>query len=279
MGATLSQRAGILFALLALVSAGAVSADDEARLRLPPKSLAQWYKPANERQVWLHTMFNLRTAMQAVASYAATGDRTRALNWAERLRKDYHAIPEMVPEWSVEVEPEAADALVAAVDGNDLRGIDRALHRLETTCNGCHVDYRAVTTALYRSPDFTAIDVTDGGQHFTYVQMMERISHALNQVKIALRDDEPQKAQGALTQLGARLDGLGATCGSCHQDAAPRERILAAVPDLLQRLDSAIADADRRLQGRLLGELGVSVCARCHGTHRTVYDLHRELKR
>lgn len=277
---TVMQRfALLLLAAVFVLGADSAAAGDETLFRLPPKSLAKWYKPANERQVWLHTMFNLRTAMQAVASYAATGDRERAGQWAERLRKDYHAIPEMVPEWKVEVEPAAADALVAAVDGNDLPGIDDALHRLEDTCNGCHADYQSVAAVLYRGPDFTRTTVTDGGQHFSYAEAMERISHALSAVKIALRDSEPRRAQDALTQLGERLDSLSATCSDCHRDEAPQARIFAAVPDLLSRLNTALAGTDRREQGRLLGELGVSVCARCHGTHRTLSALRREFDR
>ncbi|MCK5336958.1 MAG: hypothetical protein KAQ67_12390, partial [Gammaproteobacteria bacterium] len=41
-------------------------AEDSVKLDTPPASLEKWYKPANKRQVWLHTMFRLRREMQAI---------------------------------------------------------------------------------------------------------------------------------------------------------------------------------------------------------------------
>ena len=51
-------------------------AEPMVSLKKPPASLEQWYKPANKRQVWLHTMFRLRREMQAIAEYAKQDDPT-----------------------------------------------------------------------------------------------------------------------------------------------------------------------------------------------------------
>ena len=84
---------------LHLVTA-AVPADagDTVSLDVPPASLEQWYKPANKRQVWLHTMFRLRREMQAIGEYAEQNDRAAMDKWIKRLEKDYKKIADMVPE-------------------------------------------------------------------------------------------------------------------------------------------------------------------------------------
>ena len=46
-----------------------VYAGDSMSLEIPPAVLEKWYKPANKRQVWLHTMFRLRREMQAIDEY------------------------------------------------------------------------------------------------------------------------------------------------------------------------------------------------------------------
>ena len=43
-------------------------------VKTPPPILAQWYKPQNKRQVWLHNMFKLRREMQAIEFYAQRQD-------------------------------------------------------------------------------------------------------------------------------------------------------------------------------------------------------------
>ncbi len=60
-------------------------------LKLPLTSLEKWYKPANKRQVWLHTMFRLRREMQAIADYAENSDspaRKMDIAAGQRLQQD-----------------------------------------------------------------------------------------------------------------------------------------------------------------------------------------------
>jgi hypothetical protein len=108
---------------------------------------------------------------------------------------------------------------------------------------------------------------------------MGRVSRSLNRVKIALKDRQSERAKGALDELAARLAGLEQSCGQCHQDAAPAGRIFAHLPELFDRMRVAFSGSDLRAQGRLLGELGVTVCARCHSVHRTLGDLRGEIGR
>ena len=50
-------------------------------IKSPPASLAQWYKPENERQVWLHNMFKLRREMQAIRLYSDNKDAKHQDKW------------------------------------------------------------------------------------------------------------------------------------------------------------------------------------------------------
>ena len=65
----------LLFYLFACAWIQPASADNRVSIDTPPASLEKWYKPANKRQVWLHTMFRLRREMQAISEYAEQNDK------------------------------------------------------------------------------------------------------------------------------------------------------------------------------------------------------------
>ena len=63
----------VAISVLMLLLSQHVQAENEKGLVLPPESLAQWYKPANKRQVWLHTLFRLRREILTVFDYTLLG--------------------------------------------------------------------------------------------------------------------------------------------------------------------------------------------------------------
>jgi mono/diheme cytochrome c family protein len=261
--------------LLVLVATAAHAA---AVLPAPPPELARWYKPQNERQVWLHNMFQLRRTLQAVEMYLETGDRQRALAWAERFREHYGAVAEMVPAWSEEIDGEAVERLVAALGPAGTGSAGHELRRIRLTCKSCHGDYRAVVAALYRAPDYGSITVAGEGEEAsqTLAEAMESLSHEVNGVLIALQDERPAAGAGHAAALERGLERIRPSCASCHRDAPPVERILgAATEEALRMLREAIAAGDQRAAGRQVAEVAVTVCARCHGVHRTLGDLRR----
>jgi cytochrome c556 len=254
---------------------------EEKTLQLPPASLAQWYKPLNKRQLWLHNMFKLRREMQAVSWYVAQEDAELLQKWADRLVAHYRKIGEMVPEWRDELELEWAGRLQQAAAMADFNAVSRAVRKLGGSCRGCHREYRAVAAMLYRSPDFSAVQVEDSEtlEEVAYKKAMARLSTLVNRVKIASEDGQTSLALESLTELKRRMDDLAVSCASCHKEPVPRERILGQQTGrLVEDLAQAIQAKDRKKTGMALGTLAVEACARCHGVHRTQYDMQRLLK-
>jgi hypothetical protein len=244
-----------------------------------PKSLGQWYKPENERQVWLHTMFAMRRELQAVREYAELGDGPRMAQWAQRLAGHYEELARMVPEWRDETDPALVTELLGRVRAADYEGTLRATEHLERDCRSCHRQYQALTALRYRWPRFDALQIPDGsGGERAYADHMEALSTTLNRVKIAVEDARWGTAEESLGELRIQLHGLGEGCQECHREAEPRERILgAASTATLDELGEAISAREPKVSGRLLGEAAVQICARCHAVHRLLTDVQRHL--
>ncbi len=273
-------RVGIV-CLLLTVWAAAVHSTDQTAAGALPDSLAGWYKPQNKRQVWLHTMFAMRRELQAVEEYAHQGDLPRLRKWAGRLAEHYRGIPQMVPEWTDEVEPDIVDQLERAANAGDAGKTAAAARRLGRTCRSCHREFRALVAARFRTPDFTQIGVTGkDGAESSYADAMTALSRTLNRIKIASEDGLWNRALTASDALGSQLQDLGESCSHCHPDPQPRERILgAAAHETLDQLNANILKQDPQQTGRSLGSAAVQVCARCHGTHRILSDLRKQLFR
>ncbi len=261
--------------LLALLAAPLVSSAADPL----PESLGQWYKPSNKRQVWLHTMFAMRRELQAVREYAELQDGPRMAQWAQRLTGHYEKLPQMVPEWRDETDPQLISQLLEEVQAGDYEGTLRATEHLERDCRACHRQYQALAALKYRWPQFDALRISDGvdGER-AYADHMESMSTTLNRVKIAIEDDRWGAAEESLGELRNQLHGLGEGCQECHKEAATRERILgAASTATLDELGQALSTEEPKAAGRLLGEAAVQICARCHGVHRLLTDMQRHL--
>ncbi|MES9859124.1 MAG: cytochrome c [Sedimenticola sp.] len=272
----MSQWVRLLLLPLLLFFTGTLLAEKETVIKLPPDSLEQWYKPANKRQVWLHNMFKLRREMQAVSEYLALGDQALIAKWSERLLKHYRKIDEMVPEWREELSLDWAEQLEQGVKAGDFAAAGKALKELARSCRSCHRDYRAVTAALYRTPDFSKIKVTGepGMAERDYPEAMTRLARLINRVKIASEDGRFPLAMKSVDQLEVGLKHLGQTCKSCHKEDEPRERFLGKKSmAILEALKQGIQAEDNKVVGKNLGAAAVIACAHCHIVHRSLYDL------
>ena len=271
----------IIFSLTSLLFAADLSiAKDTTTLQLPPESLSQWYKPENKRQVWLHTMFRLRRSMQAIESYAADNNQPNMNKWFTKLEQDYLKISEMVPEWKNEIKPRLLPELQLFIDSGDTPRIRKTLQMIQRTCNDCHDKYQPLATAIYRSPGYDEIKIKDlNGKVSNYDDQMEELSRTVNHVLIALEDNRNDHALQASKKLGQQLNLLGDSCQQCHKDdPVPQERILGT--GLKKKLNSLQADIKNnrvKESRKLMGEIGVMVCARCHNTHRILSDLRNTL--
>ncbi len=265
--------------LLSLLPALGAHADEQRQFSLPPASIAQWYKPANKRQVWLHTMFKLRREMQAVSEYAELQEPELLQKWSIRLGKHYRKIGDMVPEWKDELNLEWMQRLEAAAANANYAEITRAVRKIGKSCQLCHREFRAVTAAIYRAPDFSKISITsDDGSEQPINEAMQEMTRLVNRIKIASEDQRTDTALQSLATLHKKLDSLGKSCESCHKDDSNRERILGkdtrAIMDSLQQ---GIAAGDQKTSGRALGTFAVKACARCHGIHRSSSDIRKLL--
>ncbi len=282
----------LFFSLLAGTWLGSAYAEPMVSLKKPPASLEQWYKPANKRQVWLHTMFRLRREMQAIAEYAEQNDQKAMHKWIKRLDKDYNKIAEMVPEWEKAVKPKLLSELEMFAEKGDMPRVGKTLKMIKRTCDDCHTYYAPLVTATYRSPYYDDIKLKDSnggingdtsgdtsGKMQSFEENMEQLSDAVNRVLIALDDGHNTLALESGKLLAEKLQNLGESCSSCHKDDEyPRERILGkATQERFEKLQVNISAGRVKDSQKLMGEIAVTVCARCHNTHRIVSDLRNAL--
>jgi cytochrome c556 len=255
-------------------------ADTSVSLDTPPASLEMWYKPANTRQVWLHTMFRLRREMQAISEYAKQNDPTSMGKWISRLEKDYNKIADMVPEWEKEIKPRLLPDLKMFAEKRDIYRVGKTLKMIERTCDDCHSNFQPLVIAIYRSPHYDDVKVKDlNGTQQSFEDNMEELSESVNRILIALDDGHKSIALQASKNLANQLQNLGESCSTCHKkDEYPRERILGkATQKNFETLQTNINEWRVKDSQKLMGEIAVTVCARCHNTHRIVYDLRNAL--
>ena len=263
----------LLQCLLVVIVGGIVyiHKDRVTLVRNPPASLAQWYKPENERQVWLHTMFKLRREMQAVRFYSDNKDAKHLDKWVALLSEHYLEIGEMVPEWKKKLDMETIADLQASAGSNRYQDVSHALDNLNESCKSCHKDYRAITATMYRAPDFSLMEISPSTSLDVH---MEALTQQVNQIKIASEDGMKDLALSSLSELEKGINELGETCSNCHKKdmkVYPDETITKTISSL----GDSLRTGTLKDQGRELGTLAVLACARCHGTHRIAYDTRQ----
>jgi len=265
----------IIFSFLCY-SGSAFSAGDTITLKKPPEALAQWYKPANKRQVWLHTMFSLRRAMLAINDYSAQEKQADLEKWSDKFAKDYQAMGKMVPQWQDYLYLDKLKDLQQQVSQHNYTAIAPLLKKLSKSCMHCHDDYQTITTLLLRGPNFNnrSIEESFSGEKISYEDNMEQLSVSVNRINIAIKDNYFSDAQQYIEPLTDQLEHLATSCGDCHQkDEVPVQRIMDASLALLPELAAQLEAKEQKQSGRKLGEFAVKVCAKCHAIHKLPSDL------
>ena len=240
-------------------------------IKTPPDSLAQWYKPENKRQVWLHNMFKLRREMQAVRFYSDNSDAQNMEKWATRLSEHYLKIAEMVPEWKNKINIEVINNLQKSVKTNRYKDVSQSLDNLKENCKSCHTDYRVVTATMYRAPDFSSMEINPS---ISFKKHMKKLTQQVNSIKIASNDKMKDVALTSLSDLKKNITVLGDSCSNCHKKDTkvyPDDTINKVITSLEKNLKTGTV----KEQGKDLGTLAVLACARCHGTHRLAYDSRK----
>ena len=277
------QLCKLFMILFALLVSGALYAEKSTGqtivLKKPPEILAKWYKPANKRQVWLHTMFRLRREMLAMSMYAQKQQQADLEKWTEKFAKDYKSIAEMVPQWQDYLYLDKLNSLQQSVEKQDYPGIAVLLKKIGKSCMHCHDDYQTVATLLYRTADFNKQSILKTEGTISYDDMMSQLSDSVNRINIAIKDEYFDDAKSAIAPLKLQLQTLADNCNSCHgKDSAPVQRIMGASQELLPELEEYLQQKDRKKAGKKLGIFAVNVCARCHSIHRLTSDLKNQLE-
>ncbi|MBF0194113.1 MAG: cytochrome c [Magnetococcales bacterium] len=269
-------------AIFSLSTTSSAFSAETKEVSIPPESLAQWYKPQNKRQVWLHLMFRLGETTQAVGLYSKTGDSTSMARWAGSLAENYRLIPKMVPEWAEQIDVDAVKALETAAAKKDITGVQKALKKIRQSCKSCHGEFKTTSIAIYRSADFSKqkIKSLNGKDLINYRTFMKSLRHDLNNLKIYRADLNTGKAQHYAKQISDKLSSLKESCSSCHRDKEPVLRILGE--KTFNTMDSLIValkePGKTKKSGQLMGEMGFTVCGRCHGIHRNKVAIKKLLK-
>ena len=255
----------------------AIADSDDISFQKPPASLKQSYKPQSKRNIWHHNMFKLRRESQAIEEYIEDNDTIHVKKWALQFASHYRKIAQLVPEWEDELELEWMDKLEAAARQGDLKKTAQALKKIQSSCKGCHGDYRAQVAALYRAPNFSKVHLQINGEKTNYLNFMKLLMRDMNRIKIAAEDGQKEKSQAALTALRSGIKQLRASCDDCHKTAEAKDYYLGDKAEaLLDDLELAI---NKGKSGHALGKLAVHACARCHGSHRISSDLQRVINK
>jgi len=254
--------------------------DKVTLIKTPPAELAQWYKPENKRQVWLHNMFKLRRELQAVEYYAENSDSEHLNKWSLRLQEHYLKIADMVPKWKEKLAITTINSLQKNSENKSYQAVLHDVKQLQQNCTACHNDYQVITALTYRTPDFSNIklDINTDEKHqeVSYVDHMKTLTKQVNQIKIASEDGLTDLALASLHGLKQNMTSLGETCVNCHKkqrNIYPNE----AMNKTLVSLETSITSGTLKQQGRDLGTLAVQACATCHGTHRLAFGAKQKL--
>lgn len=273
------MKAKMLLSLLILswVIAGALiylHKDGVLLVKLPPASIAQWYKPEHKRQAWLHNMFKLRREMQAIEYYASIANEKMLAHWAQSLNEHYQKIKEMVPEWGGRLDQAAIKSLLDRQQAGDFTQMPLAIAAVQESCDACHQQFRAVTASLYRAPDFSSLQLNETD---TLKASMQSLNANINTIEISMQAGDQSRALTALETLRTGMGEMGALCETCHTfspKSYPDDEMLSSLDTLQVQLTLGSLEQ----QGKALGELAVVACTQCHGTHRIAYDVRALLE-
>lgn len=267
----------VILVVIAFVIGGIIykHEDKVILIKTPPAELAQWYKPENKRQVWLHNMFKLRRELQAVEHYAERSDAEHLSKWSLRLKVHYLKIADMVPQWQDKLAISRIEILQENSEKQEYQAVLHGVKKLRESCDSCHNDYQAITALTYRAADFSVIklEVVSEGKHdeVSYVDHMKTLTKQVNQIKIASEDGLTDLALTSLHSLKQGMEDLGETCVNCHK----KQRNIypsAGMIKTLASLEVSVTSGSLKQQGLDLGTLAVQACAKCHGTHRLAFS-------
>jgi hypothetical protein len=242
-------------------------------VKLPPKSLDQYYPPQTEVPEYLFAMFELEGPFGALGTSLADGNMENAQLYYGGLKEKYAELSEMVPEWSEEYWPsEPLDQLGEALQGTDPAAIGQAMGGVGAVCGRCHHDNRPGVWYRYRWGDFEEVTIDDpvSGETLEWEDYMFALADGFSGTGTYLAEGRLDKAREAIAGFQARFDGLQQGCESCHGEGERPAFLTSETKGLLAAAAAELnqEQPDPGKVNELVMEFGMESCYECHVVHQ-----------
>ena len=240
-------------------------------VKLPPKSLDQYYPPQSEVPEYLFAMFELEGPFGAMGTSLADGNMENAQQYFDAFKEKYAQLSEMVPEWSEYWPSEPLDQLGEALQGTDPAAIGGAMGGVGAVCGKCHHDTRLAVWYRYHWGDLEEVTVDDpvSGETLGWEDYMFALSGSFGAVNTYLAEGQFDKARDAIGGFQARFDGLQQGCESCHEEGERPAFVTTEIQELLggaaEELNQPQPDPGK-IAGIMMGA-GMESCYECHQVH------------
>jgi cytochrome c556 len=243
----------------------------KARLAPPPSSLDAFYPPNTEQPEYLFRKLRMSTFMFGIVADMLEGDFQSAKASFENFRALYTEISELVPEWEKDFPLGPVDELGEAVENGDQESAMGVFEKLGKVCHDCHIVNMAKVQQKYRWIDFGEIKVKDPltEEELNFTRLKQSLNTNFSGILIDAAQGQGENAQKQLQGFKARFQILRDTCEDCHGEDERRYYVDENIQTLIDEIGKALgrASVDPKTVGKLVMEIGMESCAKCHLVH------------
>ena len=254
---------------------------DVYKMKLPPKSLDQYYK--KEPSDYLMAMFSILGPMGGMGTHLKDGNMVKAREYFSVFKTEYVKLSKMVPEWSNHFPSEPLDNLEKALEGGASAKIAIAMDGVEKTCANCHQEHRPEVWYKYHWKDYDKITIVDpaSGKSLSLEDYMHGLNSAFAATNTYLSEEKAEgkydKTKAALNNFQQMVKGLNEGCKECHGKDDKRKyftssdvlNLLSKASEELSRTQPNIEYVSKTLQGA-----GIESCYKCHLVHIPAANVH-----
>jgi cytochrome c556 len=240
-------------------------------VKVPPKSLDQYYPPVAPGPLYLGAMYGLEGPFSGMTTSLGDKDMKKAQQYFEAFQKEYAKVAAMVPEWSQQYPSAPVDKLGEALKSGNVEGIQAGVKGVGEVCATCHDQSMPAVFYRYHYKDFDQVIVTDtvSGGSMPFPDYMWTLAGSMGGMNTYVAEGRFDAAQKALGQLQARMEGLKKGCESCHDKAERRYFVSSDIFDVLASTANELSQKqpDPAKVGGLVQKFGTESCRNCHVVH------------